>query len=135
MASLVRAYVRTAPLVPAARLRTVRRGVELLDAEGQRVAEVVDDEVSIYEGRRLAGRFREIEVELEGDADVSLLKAVVAALHAAGAGAVEPVPKVVRALGARATERAELVDERPGDDAAATGPPPATSCGRPWPPR
>ncbi len=119
VASLVRAYARTAPLVPAARLRTRRRGVELLDAEGLRLAEVVDDEVSVYEGRRLASRFRELEVELEAGASTSLLRAVVAALHQAGAGPVEPVPKVVRALGARASERAELVEEKPEDDATA----------------
>jgi len=119
VANLVRAYARSAPLLPAARLRTRRRGVELLDAEGQRVAEVVDDEVSVYEGRRLVGRFREIEVELDGDTSVSLLRAVVAALHGAGAGAVEQIPKVVRALGARASERAELVEERPDDDSTA----------------
>ncbi len=119
VANLVRAYARSAPLVPAARLRTRRRGVELVDAEGLRLAEVVDDEVSVYEGRRLASRFRELEVELEADASVSLLRAVIAALHQAGAGAVEPIPKVVRALGARASERAELVEERPGEDATA----------------
>ena len=119
VAALVRAYARTSRLVAAARLRTVRRGVELLDAEGLRLAEVVDDEVSVFEGRRLASRFRELEVELEADASTALLEAVVAALHRAGAGAVEPVPKVVRALGARARERAELVEEKPGRDATA----------------
>jgi CHAD domain-containing protein len=119
VADLVRAYARSAVLLPAARLRTRRQGVELLDAEGLRLAEVVDDEVSVYEGRRLASRFRELEVELEGGASGALLQAVVAALHQAGAGAVEPVPKVVRALGARASERAELVQEPPDDDASA----------------
>ena len=119
VAALVRAYVRSATLAPAARLRTRRQGVELLDADGLRLAEVVDDEVSVFEGRRLASRFREIEVEIEAEASVSLLRAVVAALHAAGAGAVEPVPKVVRALGARATEPAELVETKLGDGATA----------------
>ncbi|MEA2825656.1 MAG: hypothetical protein QOG43_95 [Actinomycetota bacterium] len=119
VAGLVRAYVRSARLIAAARLRTVRRGVELLDAEGLRLAEVVDDQVSVYEGRKLASRFREIEVELEADASTGLLEAVVAALHRAGAGPVEPIPKVVRALGTRARERAELVEEKPGDGASA----------------
>jgi CHAD domain-containing protein len=119
VAGLVRAYVRSARLVVAARLRTVRRGMELLDEEGLRLAEVVDDEVSVYEGRKLASRFRELEVELEEGASGALLEAVVAALHRAGAGPVEPIPKVVRALGTRARERAELVEETPGDDATA----------------
>jgi CHAD domain-containing protein len=119
VANLVRAYSRTSPLLPAARLRTRRRGVELLDAEGVRLAEVVDDEVSVFEGRRLASRFRELEVELEADASVALLHAVIAALRQAGAGPAEPIPKVVRALGARAREQAELVEEKPGEDATA----------------
>ncbi len=119
VASLVRAYTRSAKLTAAARLRTVRRGVELLDGEGQRLAEVVDDEVSVYEGRKLASRFRELEVELEAGASTALLDAVVAALHRAGAGPVEPVPKVVRALGARAAAAAELVEHKPDDDPTA----------------
>src|SRR5450759_3326414 len=41
--AVVRAYVRTAQLVPVARLSTVRRRVRLLDASGARLAEVVDD--------------------------------------------------------------------------------------------
>src|SRR5438270_461738 len=44
---VVRAYVRKAELVPVARLSTVRRRVRLVDATGTRVAEVVDDEVSV----------------------------------------------------------------------------------------
>jgi CHAD domain-containing protein len=119
VAGLVTAYARSSPLVAAARLRTVRRGVELLDAEGLRRAEVVDDEVSVYEGRRLASRFRELEVELEEGSGGALLEAVVTALRRAGAGAVEPIPKVVRALGARARERPELVEEKPGKKSTA----------------
>jgi inorganic triphosphatase YgiF len=60
---LVRAFVRKAELVPVARLSTVRRRVRLVDAAGARVAEVVDDEVSVRDGRRVSARFREIEVE------------------------------------------------------------------------
>ncbi|MEA2687048.1 MAG: hypothetical protein QOE93_2243 [Actinomycetota bacterium] len=119
VASLVRAYARSAPLRPAARLRTVRRGLALLDADGRRLAEVVDDEVSVYEGRRLASRFRELEVEVEPESSPALLEAVVKALRAAGAGKVEPIPKVVRALGARASAPAELVEEKPAPDATA----------------
>jgi CHAD domain-containing protein len=100
--ALVRGYSRGAGLTPVARLKTRRSGVELLDAEGHRVAEVVDDEVSVYQGRRLAARFREVEVELGADAPPGLLAAVVACLRAAGAGEAEPVPKVVRALGPKA---------------------------------
>src|SRR5882672_6992515 len=62
--AIVRAYVRNAELVPVARLSTIRRRVRLLDGAGARVAEVVDDEVSVRDGRRVAARFREIEVEV-----------------------------------------------------------------------
>ena len=68
VAHLVRVHARTSPLVPVARLVTRRQRVELRDAT-QAVAEVDDDEVSVLDGRRVAARFREIEVELLGDAD------------------------------------------------------------------
>src|SRR6202140_4917529 len=61
--AIVRAYVRRAELVPVARLSTLRRRVRLVDGAGARVAEVVDDEVSVRDGRRVAARFREIEGE------------------------------------------------------------------------
>src|SRR6266851_477038 len=64
--ALVRAYVRTSELVPVARLSTQRRRVRLVAADGARVAEVVDDEVSVRDGRRVAARFREIEIEVAG---------------------------------------------------------------------
>jgi CHAD domain-containing protein len=116
VSDLVRAYARSRPLKPVARLRTIRRGFELRDAEGHRVAEVVDDEVSVYEGRRVAARFREIEVEIYDEAPPDLLEEVIDRLRAAGAGAPDPVPKVVRALGARATEPADVVVTSPDDD-------------------
>jgi inorganic triphosphatase YgiF len=68
VADLVRAHVRTSTLAPVARLRTRRTPVELRDEQGRRLAEVVDDEVSVFEGRRVAARFREVEVELDEDA-------------------------------------------------------------------
>src|SRR5579864_102068 len=64
--AIVRAYVRKAELVPVARLSTLRRRVRLVDAAGARLAEVVDDEVSVRDGHRVAARFREIEVEVMG---------------------------------------------------------------------
>jgi CHAD domain-containing protein len=60
--------------------------------------------VSVYHGRRLASRFREVEVEVEEAAPDGLLEAVVERLRDAGAGAPDPTPKVVRALGPRALE-------------------------------
>lgn len=107
--AMVLAYSRSEPLAPVARLRTRRSGVELLDAEGLRVAEVVDDDVSVYDGDRLAGRFRELEVELDPQAGIDLLPPLVDALQQAGAGPTGQMPKLVRALGDRASEPPELV--------------------------
>src|SRR5260370_886982 len=96
---LVRAYVRTSELVPVARLSTVRRRVRLVGADGSRVAEVVDDEVSVRDGRRVAARFREIEVELAGaNGNEAIPAPLVVRPRAAGAGAPDPTPTHVRAL-------------------------------------
>src|SRR5476649_1592956 len=105
--AIVRAYVRTAELIPVARLSTVRRRVRLLDAAGARLAEVVDDEVSVRDGRRVAARFREIEVEVTGDAD-GIVAPLVARLRGAVAGAPDPTPKHIRALSPRAMEPPEV---------------------------
>lgn len=113
---LVRALARREPLQPVAHLRTRREGVELRDVEGHHVAEVVDDEVTVLEGERVAARHREVEVELDRRAPEELGGAVVAALRRAGAGEPELVPKVVRALGPRALAPPDLEPVQVGDD-------------------
>src|SRR6202158_5111937 len=102
--AVVRAYVRNAELIPVARLSTVRRRVRLIDGAGARVAEVVDDEVSVRDGRRVAARFREIEVEIMGsnEAAEGVQAAVVAPLRTGGGGAPDAAPTDHRALGRRA---------------------------------
>src|SRR5947208_12924256 len=111
---VVRAYVRKAELVPVARLSTLRRRVRLVDGRGARVAEVVDDEVSVRDGRRVAARFREIEVEVpstngaHGAEGAEIITPLVTRLRGAGAGAPDPTPKHVRALGPRAIEPPEV---------------------------
>jgi CHAD domain-containing protein len=101
--NLVRAYIRTRPLRPQARLRTLRRRTELRDAQGRVLAELVDDEVSVLDGRRIAMRFRELDVEATEGTPWRLLDEVATRLHEAGAGAVEAMSKVARAMGPRAT--------------------------------
>jgi len=101
-ADLVRAYVRGQELAPVARLQTVRRGVEIGDDVGRRLAVVTDDEVSVMDGRRVASRFRELEVELDPEADDDLSEILIDRLTQAGAGPIDNVPKLVRALGPRA---------------------------------
>ena len=56
------------------------------------------------DGRRLAARFREVEVEVIGLAPEALLGAVVEHLRDAGAVEADGPPKLARALGARAIE-------------------------------
>jgi CHAD domain-containing protein len=108
--AIVRAYVRKAELVPVARLSTIRRRVRLVDAAGTRVAEVVDDEVSVRDGRRVAARFREIEVEVtqQQNGANGIVDPLVMRLRGAGAGAADPTPKHIRALGPRAMEPPEV---------------------------
>jgi CHAD domain-containing protein len=105
---LVRAFVRSAELRPQARLRTVRRGIEVYDAEGRLLAEVFDDEVSVLEGRRVAARFRELEVEIRNELPPALLDRLVERLQQAGAGAPDTTPKYLRALGAPAAQPPEV---------------------------
>ena len=107
-AALILAYARETPLVPVARIRTVRTGVDLLDREGAVVAEVVDDDVSVLDGDQVSTRFREVEVELGERPPAGLLDTIVARLREAGAGPPDATPKVIRALGARAQEPPEV---------------------------
>jgi CHAD domain-containing protein len=99
--ALLRAYVRSSQLEPVARLSTLRQRIRLEDGRGRKRLEVTDDEVSVLEGRRVAARFRELEVEVAEGGD-DYLEPVLERLWAAGAGAAEQVPKNVRALGPRA---------------------------------
>src|ERR1700694_3638482 len=111
--AIVRAYVRKADLVPVARLSTVRRRVRLVDGAGATVAEVVDDEGSVRDGRRVAARFREIEVEVmaQENGGNGIVDPLVIRLRNAGAGAPDPTPKHIRALGPRAMEPPEVSPE------------------------
>jgi CHAD domain-containing protein len=101
-AALVRAYVRGGSLGPVAKLRAVRRPVALRNAAGDQLAELVDDEVQILDGARVAGRFRELEVELGEAAQPDTMDKILARLLEAGASqAVGQPGKYRRALGER----------------------------------
>lgn len=121
-ADLVTAVVRSAPLTPAARIHTKRAVRELCSEEGSALAELVDDEVSVVDGSRVVARFRELEIEDRGGGE-ALLEAVAERLRASGALRSDPIPKVVRALGSRATAApdvavpAKIKPSRPAGDA------------------
>jgi CHAD domain-containing protein len=104
---LVRAYLRGAEIRPAASLSTLRRRVTLAGSDGQELAEVIDDEVSVLEGRRVASRFREVEIEVRAGGE-ALLPALLARLQEAGAFPADGVPAHLRALGPASQEPPEL---------------------------
>jgi CHAD domain-containing protein len=97
---LVRAYTRSRPVEPRARLSTLRSVVELADAEGTKLGELADDTVSVLDERRhTASSFRELEIEVTEAAPPKVAKRIVKLLQDAGAGPTEQIPKIVRALG------------------------------------
>ena len=95
---LLSAFVRTSPVRLATRMQTLRHLVALSANDDGEVAEVVDDEVTVLDGRRIVERFREVEVELVVDGDERVLEAVVSSLVRGGARREEAMPKATRAL-------------------------------------
>jgi CHAD domain-containing protein len=108
---LVLATTRGVALESVARLTTVRQPVEIRDGDGQLLAEVVDDTVSVSHDHRPVGRFREVEVELHasGGKGRRVLDAALTRLIGAGCEAEPPMPKLVRALGERASLPPDVV--------------------------
>ena len=116
---LVRSRLRTIDATPVARLRTLRQRVALRRLDGQPLGAVTDDEVSVLDGRRVAGRFREVHIDLDPDAPATLLTAITERLRAAGAGGPDPTPQLVRVLGTRALDPPDFAPVR---DLAADSP-------------
>jgi CHAD domain-containing protein len=110
---LVYALVRRAPLKQAAIIDTVRHRALLRNGDGEAVAEVSDDAVSVEGGDRPRWSFRELEVEFTGDVSPELVRHVAARLVEAGAGEPQHLSKIARALGPRALDASDLVP--PGD--------------------
>jgi CHAD domain-containing protein len=100
-------------------LRTLRHRWDLEDADGQALAELVDDEVHVVVGTPGRVGFREVEVERRDGGSDELIDAVVRRLRAAGAGEPDPTPKPARALGAIAAAPPDVVvSELPTDPSA-----------------
>ena len=116
-ANVLRALHGSEELGAVARLVTKRRRTLLTDPAGEPLVEIDDDTVSVMDGRRLAARFREVEVEVVGAAGGELLDAVVDRLRDAGALPGDDRPKVVRALGPRATQPPDVMIPTLGPDA------------------
>jgi CHAD domain-containing protein len=79
--------------------------------DGELLAEVVDDIVTVHDGHHDTTTFRELEVELHrlDPHGHSVLNEIVKRLVASGAVAEPPQPKLVRALGAAAAAPPDVV--------------------------
>ncbi len=106
LASLLVGFLRGRDVAPVARLRT-RRQVVL--AQG---AEIVDDLVSVLDGQRVTRRFRELEVELVGGDEQTLVR-LGDALQQAGAVSGDPRPKLYRALDLEVPRTLDVPPETP----------------------
>jgi CHAD domain-containing protein len=116
---LVRAFSRTAPLIPIAHVGTLRTPTLLQLPDGTVVAEVVDDDVTVRSDGVVSGRFREVEVELDGGCPEDLARAVETRLRSAGAGVAAALAKHLRALGYSASPDREIdVPTLPKDPSA-----------------
>jgi inorganic triphosphatase YgiF len=118
---LVLGLTRGRAVEPVATLRTQRTPRDLVAADGRTIAELTDDRVSVLDGTRVAGQFRELEVESR-QGTAAEIDAVVMVL--VGVGAIEGglPPKVVRALGPAAVAPPDVtrpgkvsLDDRAGD--------------------
>lgn len=92
----VNSVVPASALHPVARLRTARHVIDV-SREGEPVAEVADDRVTVLRGDEEVHRFREVEVEMHG-VDDQLVEGVLERLRAAGAEPPGTSSKYVRAL-------------------------------------
>jgi CHAD domain-containing protein len=115
---LVSAWTLRGHLAPAAALSTRRRRWMLTGPDGAELAELVHDDVSVLDGDRVVGRFRELELESRGP-ELRALQPIMLLLQRAGATSAEPVPKAVRALGPRAAAPPDVVVPAPDPDGSA----------------
>ncbi len=112
--NIVSAYSRRSSLTAVAELRTGRT-TSAIRVDGTHVASLCDDLVDALVGGARTS-FREIEFELVGETvQTELLTAVLASLRKAGCHTGrEPLPKVIRVLGAQALEPPDVVVEHLG---------------------
>jgi inorganic triphosphatase YgiF len=82
--NLLFAFLTDGPLGPTAEIRTKRRRWSLANESGEKLAELVDDRVSIVDGEKVKGRFREIEIEAE-NIDRKGLERIATRMRKAGA--------------------------------------------------
>jgi len=106
---LVVALVRGAPLELAAHIDTVRQRFVLRGSDGEPIAELTDDSVTVRPDRGATKGFREIEVEFVESASPGIVVSIAECLEELGAGAPQHLSKIARALGPRALDASDLV--------------------------
>ena len=119
--ALVRGFVRGEELHERVRMTTLRRRTGLHDVNGNLLAGVVDDAVSVENGEGSRTAFRELEVEIGDETTPDLLDALVERLRQAGAGPPDTTAKYIRALGTNAPLTPEIAVNDLGADASAGG--------------
>lgn len=107
-AELVRAFSRTEPLIAIAHVGTLRTPTELWGPGEVRLAEVVDDDVTVRSDGEVTGRFREVEVEMSEACPPAVASAIETRLRSAGAGVAAALAKHLRALGYAAAPSDEI---------------------------
>ncbi|HEY7196105.1 MAG TPA: CYTH and CHAD domain-containing protein [Gaiellaceae bacterium] len=94
---LIVALTQGRGLTRLTKLRTRRSGVRVRSPNGT-TADVLLDDVSVLDDRRVVDKFREVEIEVDGDDD-DLVTALRKELRRAGAKARDLRPKLVRVIG------------------------------------
>lgn len=109
LAELVRPFRRGAPLSPVAALRCERREFALRSSEGQTVALLRDDKVTVRRNGLTTARYREVMMTPVGPGlDAAQAQWLAECLGSAGATELDRFPRLVRRLGAPATGPSDL---------------------------
>ncbi len=106
--ALVAPFARGASLRSVARLRTERQPVRVDDADGNPIAELVEDDVGVELPGQPAWHFRMVEIELADGHDVAEVASVIDRYRSAGAHTTSQ-SKLARALGSAAAASADVV--------------------------
>jgi CHAD domain-containing protein len=94
---LTSAFSRGGVLKPLARLRTTRRCVKVLRGP-ERAATIAHDRVAVLHGRRIVGRFEEVEIEVGPAGTPALMSRLNGVVRTAGAVPSQESSKLVRSL-------------------------------------
>ncbi|MEO8697358.1 MAG: CYTH and CHAD domain-containing protein [Acidimicrobiales bacterium] len=98
-------------LTIAARMRSEQHQASVVDADGRRLLAIEDDRVVVVEQNRVAGSFREVEVELtDATHGKRALRRATRVLRDHGAGEPDPTPKLTRARGPIAQRETTALD-------------------------